>query len=264
MKGVRFFVVLLAVVALLVSTVGPAQAATTYEVKVNNLTSQTFSMVFTGKGGIGNYTFTVKPGVNLVKLPAGKFTFRYTSCGKATSGDYTVATKENEKIMIKACPPGFDTGPATSTTSSTTYEVKINNQTGTEFKIVFTGASAYTFTIKPGVNIIKLPLGKFKYKYTACGDNTTGNYTVQKNNPKLEIKACKGAGTTSIQFENRTGGSMSITLIGPTTYRLTIPTGKSTVQVIKGTYTYSVWSICGSTGGTIKLTAAKFWDWWCH
>lgn len=253
---------MLAVFALLASTVGPAQAATTYEVKVTNLTSQTFSMVFTGKGGLGVFTFTMKPGVNLVKLPAGKFTYRYTSCGKSTSGEYTVLTKGNEKIMIKACPPGYNAGPATtgSTTSSTTYEVKVSNQTGMEFKITFTGASVHTFTLKPGVNYIKLPAGKYKFRYSACGDNTTGNYTVQtKNNPKLEIKACKGVAMTSIQFENSTGGSMSITLVGPTTYRLTLPTGKTTVKVIKGSYTYSVWSVCGSTSGTIKLTATKFW-----
>lgn len=264
MKAFRYAVVGLVIVALLVVAVGPASAATTYPIKINNQSKETFTITFTGST---IYTYKIVPGVNTVQLPAGKFTYRHAACGKTVNGNYTVTTKNNEKLVIKACPAGYSSGQTSSTGAVTTYDVKVNNQTGSVVSIAFTatGQTARTFTLQPGVNILKLPEGKWKYKYTACGDNTSGTYVVKtKNNPTLQIKACKAASLVTLRFNNRTGGLLNITLTGPQTYRLTLATGKTNVKVVKGNYTYSVWSVCGSTSGTIKVNRATDWDWWCR
>ncbi len=55
-----------------------------------------------------------------------------------------------------------------------------------------------------------------------------------------------------VQFQNKTGGSVVITLTGPATVYLTLNTGKTKSELIPGTYKYS-YNACGTTlTGTFK------------
>ena len=58
-----------------------------------------------------------------------------------------------------------------------------------------------------------------------------------------------------VQFQNKTGSSVRITLTGPATVYLTLNTGKTKTEMIPGTYRYS-YNACGTTNtGTFKVKA---------
>lgn len=59
-----------------------------------------------------------------------------------------------------------------------------------------------------------------------------------------------------VQFQNKTGSSVRITLTGPATVYLTLNTGKTKSELVPGTYHYS-YTACGKTNtGTFKVKKA--------
>ena len=60
----------------------------------------------------------------------------------------------------------------------------------------------------------------------------------------------------NVQFQNKTGASVRITLTGPATVYLTLNTGKTKSELVPGTYKYS-YTACGKTNtGTFKVKKA--------
>jgi hypothetical protein len=70
--------------------------------------------------------------------------------------------------------------------------------------------------------------------------------------------------TITIKIINNTGGNITINLSGPATYSFTFGTGTHNMQVIPGTYTYTVWGCGTSTSGSKNLNKVDEWTWFCN
>ncbi|MCU0488014.1 MAG: hypothetical protein MUE67_03565 [Anaerolineales bacterium] len=156
----------------------------------------------------------------------------------------------------------------TSQAAVATLTLVINNKTGETFTLTMKGPSTYTWTIKPGKNTQTIVPGKYKYNYKACGGTAkNGTVEVKKNNQTLVLAVCKqkaGDKAVSVTIQNNTGGYMTLSLTGPATYRFQVKPGKSTINVIKGKYTYTAWGCGGSSAsGTKNLKGGTIWTWWC-
>jgi len=95
----------------------------------------------------------------------------------------------------------------------------------------------------------------------------------------LEATATNSQGTTSdsitlsyacqkhipILVKNDTGGTLSLSLSGPTSYNFNIPPGQQNIYVIPGTYNYTARGCGGAVeSGTEDLSkSGDEWDWWC-
>lgn len=160
--------------------------------------------------------------------------------------------------------------PAAS--GSTTVRLVINNQTGANVNLSLSGASSYYFTLGAGKTSVEVLKGKYQYRYLACEANQTGTLEVKKANQKLVLKKCpaakkagsKAAKTVKVSMINETGGTMTLILNGATSYRLTVPSGKSKISVEKGKYTYTVYAVCGTKTGTINIRNRLRWSWRCY
>jgi hypothetical protein len=159
--------------------------------------------------------------------------------------------------------------PATG--SNTALKLVINNQTGANVYLSLSGVNSYYFTLGAGKTSVEVLQGKYQYRYLACGANQTGTLEVKKANQKFVLKKCaadkkassKPANTVKVNMINQSGGVMTMILSGPTTYRLTVPNGKSQFLVVKGKYTYTVYGVCGSKSGTVNIRNRIRWRWWC-
>jgi hypothetical protein len=75
------------------------------------------------------------------------------------------------------------------------------------------------------------------------------------------------ADTVKVQFQNKTGSEVTISLSGPASYSLRLPTGKTNAEVVPGRYTYSYKACDGQTfkgnfnarnaGATLNLPKCK-------
>jgi hypothetical protein len=159
---------------------------------------------------------------------------------------------------------------ATSTQAAGTVQLVVNNKTGESFNLVLKGPATYNWNLKPGKATFSVQPGKYKYTYKACGGTPkTGTVEVKKNNQTLVLAVCKqknasAGGMVNIPIQNNTGGTVTLSLTGPATYRFTLATGRSTISVLKGTYTYTAWGCGGaSASGTKNLKGKNLWTWFC-
>lgn len=145
-----------------------------------------------------------------------------------------------------------------------TVRLVFNNKTGVKIdKLTFmpvSGGRTYTFyNVAPGKTEFSVEKGKYNLEYNACGKlkvkkvNLTGTL-------KLNTPTCP---TATINVNNLTGGTLTLSLKGPTTYRFTLPSGKSKITVWKGEYDYTGSGRCGSESGEIKVKNRLSWTWWC-
>lgn len=71
--------------------------------------------------------------------------------------------------------------------------------------------------------------------------------------------------TVSVTIINDTGGTLTLSLSGPATYRFTLGPGRHTIRVIPGDYSYTVWGCGGaSKSGTQSLSEGDEWRFWCQ
>jgi hypothetical protein len=150
-----------------------------------------------------------------------------------------------------------------------TYTVNLQNKTGSSVRITLTGPQTVYLTLTTGKNKAELLPGTYRYSYDACGKTNTGNFKVNKAGATLTLPKCKtggggGAGTVKVKINNKTGGTMTMVLTGPQTYTFYIQPGRQQITVQKGTYTYTVYTVCGSATGTEKLNGGGIWEWWCY
>lgn len=146
-----------------------------------------------------------------------------------------------------------------------TVKIVFNNKTGVKIdKVVLnplTAPRSYTFyNVAPGKTEFSVEKGKYTLEYSSCGKlkvkkvNLTGTL-------KLNTATCP---TSTINVNNLSGGTMTLSLKGPATYRFTLPTGKTKITVWKGVYNYTGSGRCGSQSGEIKVKNRMNWTWWCY
>jgi hypothetical protein len=69
----------------------------------------------------------------------------------------------------------------------------------------------------------------------------------------------------TVTIINDTGGTLTLSLSGPASYRFTFSPGRHTIQVVPGTYSYTAWGCGGaSTSGTHDLSEGDEWRFWCR
>jgi hypothetical protein len=136
-------------------------------------------------------------------------------------------------------------------------KLTINNKTGQQFTLTLRGPKTYYLTVPTGKSNFEVEQGKYTYSYTACGGPQTGNVSVKKSgaNLKLECKKAseKNSKVPKLTINNKTGQQFTLTLRGPKTYYLTVPTGKSNFEVEQGKYTYSYTACGGPQTGNVNV-----------
>lgn len=147
-----------------------------------------------------------------------------------------------------------------------TVKIIFNNKTGVKLDTVvltpITGPRSYTFyNVAPGKTEFSVEKGKYTMQYNACGKLKVKKLNVTSGTIKLNTATCP---TALINVNNISGGTLSLTLRGPTTYRFSLPAGKSKITVWKGVYDYTGSLRCGSQSGEIKIKNRATWTWWCN
>jgi hypothetical protein len=147
-----------------------------------------------------------------------------------------------------------------------TVKIIFNNKTGVKLDKVeltpITAPRSYTFyNVAPGKTEFSVEKGKYSMQYNACGKLKVKKLNVTSGTIKLNTATCP---TTMINVNNMTGGTIYLTLTGPTTYRFTLPAGKTKITVWKGTFKYTCSGRCGAQSGEIKLKNKMAWTWWCY
>jgi hypothetical protein len=169
-------------------------------------------------------------------------------------------------LLVSAWSPDSIVSASTFNATATIIPFSFQNQTGSKITIVLQGPAYYTLELKTGANKVNLLPGLYQYSYTACGKPQKGTVTVNIG-AKLILPKCKttAKGTVNIQIANNTHRYLTLNLTGPATYNFSLPAGKTTITVIKGTYTYRAWGCGGaSKSGTKNLSRNGFvWTWFC-
>jgi len=151
--------------------------------------------------------------------------------------------------------------------AATTLTLVVNNKTGQTFPLTLQGPASYRWTVTPGKSNHEVAPGKYKYTYQACGGSKSGTVEVKKDNQNLTLAVCKqksGSATANVKITNDTGGTITINLTGPATYRFSFGPGKSTMSVIRGKYSFTVYGCGGGTVSGVKnLTSRLTWRFWC-
>jgi hypothetical protein len=149
-----------------------------------------------------------------------------------------------------------------------TYSVNLQNKTGSSVRITLTGPQTVYLTLQTGKNKAELLPGTYRYSYDACGKTNTGNFKVNKAGATLTLPKCKtgggGSGEVKVKINNLTGGTMTLVLTGPKNYTFYIQSGRQQITVMKGTYTYTMYTVCGTATGTEKIKGSYQWTWWCE
>lgn len=71
--------------------------------------------------------------------------------------------------------------------------------------------------------------------------------------------------TVRVLIENDTGGPLIMYLNGPAVYNFTVAAGDHYIEVVPGSYSYSVTGCGGAVAtGTIHLDAGDVWTWYCE
>ena len=204
------------------------------ELVVNNQTGAVFYMTLTGPQ---TYSVQVIAGKNTFVVVKGEYTLSYFACGAQQTKEVNV--KKGGASIKLVCET--DKG-----SSGKTPKLTIDNKTG-PFYINFTGPKTYSFYAPTGKTPFEIEPGTYEISYYACGAQVTQTVVVKKKGGTLKI-AC-----LEVSFFNLNDSeSVNLELHGPADYYFFLPPGKTTVQIIPGTYDYELSGPC-SFSGTITI-----------
>ena len=160
--------------------------------------------------------------------------------------------------FVPAAPAQSSQAAAASQATQTTVKVVFNNKTAEVVQLTLSGPASYYFPLPPGKsNQMMLP-GKYTYRYTACGEQKTGSFTVKDSGYTLTLAACPKKpptppATYKLVLNNKTGETIQITLTGPMTYTFTLQPGKTSQDVKPGKYRYTYKACQGEKKGTVEV-----------
>ena len=200
--------------------------------------------------GTRPYNLTLPTGKTKVEVLKGKYTYSYLDHGVTESGEINI---QSEQAML--------------TLPNKIATLNIANKSGSDVPITLQGKVPYTLSAIAGASKHVIRLGTYKYKYYACGNWQSGELKATKNTVALNIPSCQTAtsGGVKVLIVNDTFGMITLHLTGPQEYWFHISSGKETVQVVKGTYNFTVWGCGGaSDSGTRKITSKINWRFFCQ
>lgn len=136
----------------------------------------------------------------------------------------------------------------------------ITNKTPGPVTITLTGPKTYTIVAVAGKTTKEVVRGQYNYTYQACGMNKKGNVSAGGGKSKLNVAACQ---TGKIRFFNLSSTTLTISMTGPQTMRVTVPPKSyQDVTLFKGEYQWRA-SWCNQTKNfTVKVSGKKNWYFW--
>jgi hypothetical protein len=144
--------------------------------------------------------------------------------------------------------------------------LRIANKSGADLRVSLQGKIPYYLSATAGTSRHVIRRGTYEYNYYACGKWQSGELEINKTAFEFQIPSCQKAtsGGVKLVIINSTQGLITLHLTGPEEYWFRLYTGRETVQVVKGTYDYTVWGCGDIDSGTIKITSKSEWQFWCH
>jgi hypothetical protein len=209
-----------------------AAAAGDPELTINNQTGQVFYVTLTGPQ---TYTIQVAAGKNKITVVKGEYTLSYFACGAQQTK--TVNVKKSGASIKLVCE---------TEKKGKTPKLTIDNKTGPLY-VTLTGPKTYSFYAQGGKTAFEVEEGEYEVSYFACGAQTKVTVNVKKKGATLKIVCIQ------VTFFNlNKTSSVGLTLSGPASYYFNLPPGKTTVQIVPGTYNYKLSGPC-SFSGTVTI-----------
>lgn len=212
-----------------------ANAASDPTLTINNQTGTAFYLTATGPQ---TYTFHVLAGKNNFVVVKGEYSLSYYACGAQQTK--VVNVKKSGTSIKLLC-------ETAKNPSGKTPKLTIDNKSGGPIYVTFIGPKTYTFNAPAGKSNYSVEQGTYEVSYFACGAQSSQTFEVKKKGGTLKISCL------AITFFNvNQSSNVALHLDGPASYYLNLVPGKTTVQMLPGTYDYELTSPCHATG-TIKI-----------
>jgi hypothetical protein len=186
--------------------------------------------------GPKTYYLNAPVGTSKYDVLPGTYSYSYTAYGKTTEGSLDIS-KNGVQIKI----------------ATQAVKVRINNKTGVGLTLRLEGPQIKTVSVPPGQTKIEVWKGSYTYSYTAYGLFKSGTVEFQGNRGDLVLEKL----TANLKIDNKSGAQVRLSLSGPRPYNLTLPTGKTKVEVLKGEYTYSYLDHGVSESGSISIQSEQ-------
>lgn len=214
-----------------------------------NIQNTSGAQVILSLAGTRYYNLTVPTGKTKVEVLKGKYKHSYWDHGVFESGEIDIQSEQ-----------------ATLTLPNKIATLRISNKSGADLRISLKGKIPYYLSATAGTSRHVIRRGTYEYSYYACGKWQSGELKIDKNAFEFQIPSCQKAtsGGVKVVLLNSTQGLITLHLIGPEEYWFRLYAGRQTVQIVKGTYDFTLWG-CGDVDtGTVKIKTKGEWSFWCY
>ncbi len=210
-------------------------SAKTYDLHIHNNTEENVKIKLKGDE---SYSFIVVPGKLVKTVKEDTYEVTYSACNGLVSFDKSVTvTSGGVWIVIDPCP-----------VAKVETKFVINSNISESLTLAMSGPEEYELTIGLGKNkFLGFIAGTYTYSHDFCSIAVAGTIVVTKNGKtRLSLLGCEREEILSFGLPNpsnlRIGSHyafpVTVTLIGPRQYYLTVNPGINRIDVIRGTYTY--------------------------
>lgn len=213
-----------------------------------NIQNTSGAQVILSLSGTRYYNLTIPTGKTKVEVIKGKYQYSYLDHGVYETGEINV---QGEQDLL--------------TLPNNIATLRIVNKTGADVRITLQGKVPYFLSAAAGNSRHIIRRGNYEASYYACGAWQSSDLKVDKNAFDFTIPSCytPTAGGVKVIIVNDTHGMVTIHLTGPQEYWFYLPAGRQTIEVVKGTYDYTVWGCGDSMSGSKKITSKFEWRFWC-
>jgi hypothetical protein len=146
------------------------------KMRINNHFDETITINF---DGYDEYEFDVEFGKNKVELFSGNYDYTYEACGEEKFGEMKVDKAGTSELTLHSCEwyehPARIHGPLNP------VKYKIINHASFPVIMTLIGPENYLVTADPGVNILQLVAGSYKFSYYLDYQTHTGSMFVPKH-----------------------------------------------------------------------------------
>ncbi len=249
---------LLLALLIVITTFAYPQSASAkkYDLLVHNNTEENVKIKLKGDE---NYSFSVPPGKLAKAVEDGTYEMSYSACDGAIDVDKSITiADEGVWVVFGPCPE-----------VEVTAKFVINSNIGESVTVSMSGPEDYELTIGLGKNkFLDIVAGTYTYSHDYCGDNfpVAGTIKVAKNGTsRLTLNGCERIellsyglpNPTNLRLASHYAFPVTVTLIGPRQYYLTLALGFTRVDIVRGTYTYIYTAYDKNYSGTIEVTGGS-------
>lgn len=146
------------------------------KMRINNHFGETITINF---DGYDEYEFDVEFGKNRVELFSGNYSYNYDACDTEISGEIYVTKDGKSELTLHNCEWYED--PARIHGPLNPVKYKIINHASFPLIMTLIGPENYLVTADPGVNILQLVAGSYKFSYYLDYQTHSGSMFVPKH-----------------------------------------------------------------------------------